>query len=124
MPSAPDAAPPAPDHRIRLRGPWAWRPENGDTLTVSLPHAAATAGTLTRRFNTPTGLDDGTRVRLRIDADGAAEVTLNGAVAEPGADVTARLGGAGSRCKLAVTLPAGAALLAAALELFEPRYDY
>ena len=124
--TAPPAAAP-PDHTIRLRGPWEWRPDGGtrdDTVTVSLPHAAATAGVLARRFNAPTGLDDGTRVRLRVELDGAGEVTLDGAAVVPGADVTAALSEPGRRCVLTVRLPAGGTLRAAGLDLFEPRYAY
>lgn len=123
---APNAPPPAaePDHAIRLRGPWGWTMDGAAEAPVSLPHAAAIAGTLVRPFNTPTGLEDGTRVRLRIEADGAVGVSLNGEPVAAGADVTDRLGAAGARCRLELAVPAGATVSAAALELFEPRYEY
>ena len=122
-PAEPDPHAP-PDHVIRLRGPWAWAPDGGEPAPASLPHAAATAGVLVRQFNTPTGLEDGTRVRLRVDAERVDGVTLNGAAVEPGADVTVALGAAGSRCELAIALSPGATVSAAALALFEPRYAY
>ena len=113
-----------PDHLIRLRGPWEWTPEGGGPTPAALPHAAAVAGVLVRRFNTPTGLEDGTRVRLRVEAGGAVGVTLNGAAVEPDADVTDALGAAGTRRRLAIAAPAGVTVSAAGLALFEPRYAY
>ena len=113
-----------PDHVIRLRGPWEWTPDGGEPTSATLPHAAATAGVLVRPFNTPTGLEDGTRVRLRVEADGAAGLTLNGAAVEPDADVTEALGTAGTRCRLGIAVPAGVTVSAAGLALFEPRYAY
>ena len=113
-----------PDHLIRLRGPWEWTPDGGEPTPATLPHAAAVAGVLVRRFNTPTGLEDGTRVRLRVEADGAAEVALNGAAVKVGTDVTDALGAAGTRCRLGIAVPAGVTVSAAGLALFEPRYAY
>ena len=121
-PGPPDREPPREPHRIRLRGPWEWRPDGGPAATVRLPFAAAEPGTLRRSFNTPTGLEDGTRVRPRVERSGPptgdpAAAALNGHPVTDGEDVTDRLARPNH---LTVPLTPGAGLTAATLELHLP----
>ena len=114
----PDPTPPPtrPVHPIRLRGPWEWTPADAGSrgptrpARVTLPHTAAAPGTLTRRFNTPTGLGDGERVLLHVATRPLdAAVTVNGTPAgPPPADLTDALrpAGAGGNV-LAIAVTAG-----------------
>ena len=116
MPSRPV---PPPVHPIRLRGPWEWTPDpagsagEANPARVTLPHVAPLPGALLRRFNTPTGLDDGERVLLRVETlPPDAAVTLNDSpvptAAPLAADVTAVLRPEGGGANLLrVRVPAG-----------------
>ncbi|QDT18073.1 hypothetical protein [Alienimonas californiensis] len=128
---APSSPVPAADrhkpHRIRLRGPWEWLEAGAPPAPARLPFRAEAPGVLRRLFNTPTGLDDGTTVRLTVDATPPLpSATVNDApLAGPPdggaeAEITPLLGAAGSRCRLDLTLSVGTLVEAAALELHLP----
>ncbi len=123
---APHIAPREP-HRIRLRGPWEWTPSGESPVPARLPFVAKTPGTLRRFFNTPTGLEDGTTVRLRVVADPPdPPATLNDrTIRGPldgghDADLTPSLGAGGSPCRLELAVAAGATVEAVTLELHLP----
>ncbi|MFH5805362.1 hypothetical protein [Alienimonas sp. DA493] len=125
-PPAPPVDPRKP-HRIRLRGPWEWAARGEPAAPARLPFQAAGPGVLRRFFNTPTGLEDGTTVRLSVAAEPAVPpASLDDAPlpAPPdggaGAAITPLLGAAGSRRRLDLTLSAGTSVEEVALELHLP----
>ena len=124
-PDSPDDAPdPREPHTIRLRGPWEWSAAGMKPVRKTLPHTSKLPGTLTRRFNAPTGLDDGTRAVLRVeDVPLGSMLSLNGTVLPPAgpnsfaADITALLSGP---CRLEIALPADGTIAGVTLEMHLP----
>ncbi|MEM9702703.1 MAG: hypothetical protein AAF907_09710 [Planctomycetota bacterium] len=125
--SSAESPSPREPHRIRLRGPWEWRPEAGDPQPARLPFSAPAGGVLRRFFNTPTGLDDGTAVRFRVEAkpnepaatldDRPVSGSLDG---RSEADLTALLGEAGVRHRLDLRVAPGTVVESVTLELRPP----
>ncbi|NNJ27489.1 hypothetical protein [Alienimonas chondri] len=115
---------PHPPHSIRLRGPWEWAAAGVKPVRATLPHTSKLPGTLSRRFNAPTGLEDGTRAVLRIaDVPLGTCFMLNGSMLPPAgpdefsADITALLTGP---CRLEIAMPADGTISGVTLDLHLP----
>ena len=113
-----------PPHSIRLRGPWEWTAAGVKPVRTTLPHTSKLPGTLSRRFNAPTGLEDGTRAVLRIaDVPLGTCFSLNGTNLPPAgpdafsADITKLLVGP---CRLDVAMPADGTIGGVTLDLHLP----
>ncbi len=92
-------------HSIRLAGPWELQAGSADPVRVQLPSDVPSNGQLIRKFHRPSGLDDGTEVRVELAANGAQLIVkLNDQVLSPVSesplqfDITSQLQSFNSLC--------------------------